>query len=63
MAALRGIFVPFVVPLDEEGSINEPELRRYLDWLIERGVNGFYANGSTGDPIPAYTDYTCLRGL
>ena len=49
MAALRGIFVPFVVPLDDEGSINEPELRRYLDWLIDRGVNGLYANGSTGE--------------
>jgi 4-hydroxy-tetrahydrodipicolinate synthase len=49
MPALKGIFVPFVVPLDDEGSINEAELRRYLDWLIERGVNGLYANGSTGE--------------
>ena len=45
MPALKGIFVPFVVPLDDEGSINEPELHRYLDWLIECGVNGLYANG------------------
>jgi 4-hydroxy-tetrahydrodipicolinate synthase len=49
MPALKGIFVPFVVPLDDEGSINEPELHRYLDWLIECGVNGLYANGSTGE--------------
>src|SRR5262245_61282388 len=49
MPALKGIFVPFAVPLDDEGSINETELRRYLDWLIERGVNGLYPNGSTGE--------------
>jgi 4-hydroxy-tetrahydrodipicolinate synthase len=49
MPALNGIFVPFVVPLDDDGSINETELRRYLDWLIERGVNGLYPNGSTGE--------------
>src|SRR3954464_11101058 len=49
MTALKGIFVPFVVPLDEKGSIREAELRRYLDWLIERGVHGLYPNGSTGE--------------
>jgi dihydrodipicolinate synthase/N-acetylneuraminate lyase len=47
--SLRGIFVPFVVPLDANGRINEVELRSYLEWLIERGVHGFYPNGSTGE--------------
>ncbi len=46
---LRGIFTPNIVPLDERGEINEPELRRYVDWLIERGVHGLYPNGSTGE--------------
>jgi 4-hydroxy-tetrahydrodipicolinate synthase len=46
---LSGIFTPNVVPLDEEGEINEPELRRYVDWLIARGVHGLYPNGSTGE--------------
>ncbi len=48
-AALRGLFVPNLVPLDEQGQINEPELRRYVDWLIDRGVHGLYPNGSTGE--------------
>lgn len=48
-ASLRGIFVPNVVPLDDRGRINEPELRRYTEWLIERGVQGLYPNGSTGE--------------
>ncbi len=46
---IQGIFTPNLVPLDERGNINEPELRRYVDWLIERGVHGLYPNGSTGE--------------
>jgi dihydrodipicolinate synthase/N-acetylneuraminate lyase len=46
---IRGIFTPNMVPLDEQDRINEPELRRYVDWLIDRGVHGLYPNGSTGE--------------
>src|SRR5258708_36945413 len=45
---LTGIFTPNLVPLDDRGEINEPELRKYVDWLIDRGVHGLYPNGSTG---------------
>src|SRR5215510_2626419 len=40
-----------MVPLDAGGQINEAELRRYVDWLIQRGVHGLYPNGSTGEFI------------
>lgn len=46
---LRGIFTPNLVPLDPRGDIHEGELRRYVEWLIERGVHGLYPNGSTGE--------------
>jgi 4-hydroxy-tetrahydrodipicolinate synthase len=46
---LAGIFTPLLVPLDERGQINEPELRRFVSWLIDRGVHGLYPNGSTGE--------------
>ncbi len=46
---LQGIFTPNIVPLDGSGEINESELRRYVDWLIDRGVHGLYPNGSTGE--------------
>jgi dihydrodipicolinate synthase/N-acetylneuraminate lyase len=49
MAKLQGIFTPNIVPLDSRGAINEPELRRYVDWLIDNGVHGLYPNGSTGE--------------
>ncbi|HUQ70049.1 MAG TPA: dihydrodipicolinate synthase family protein, partial [Planctomycetaceae bacterium] len=48
-AKLRGIFTPNVVPLDSRGDIHERELRRYVDWLIAKGVHGLYPNGSTGE--------------
>src|SRR5438045_5101944 len=51
---LTGIFTPNLVPFDARGEINEPELRKYVDWLIERGVHGLYPNGSTGE----FTRYT-----
>ncbi|MBN2216945.1 MAG: dihydrodipicolinate synthase family protein [Pirellulales bacterium] len=50
-ATIEGIFTPHVVPLDDQGNINEPELRRYVDWLIDKGVHGLYPNGSTGEFI------------
>ncbi|RCS40633.1 dihydrodipicolinate synthase family protein [Bremerella cremea] len=46
---LSGIFTPNIVPLDANGDINEAELRRYVDWLIDKGVHGLYPNGSTGE--------------
>jgi 4-hydroxy-tetrahydrodipicolinate synthase len=49
MPKLAGIFTPNMVPLDDRGQINEPELRRYVEWLIQKGVHGLYPNGSTGE--------------
>jgi dihydrodipicolinate synthase/N-acetylneuraminate lyase len=47
--SIHGILTPHMVPLDAVGAINEAELRRYVDWLIEKGVHGLYPNGSTGE--------------
>lgn len=46
---LAGIFTPNLVPYDQNQNIHEGELRRYVDWLIDRGVHGLYPNGSTGE--------------
>lgn len=48
---IRGIFTPNVVPFHDDHRINEGELRRYVSWLIEKGVTGLYPNGSTGEFI------------
>ncbi len=49
LSKLQGIFTPLLVPLDGRGQIDEGELRRFVSWLIERGVHGLYPNGSTGE--------------
>jgi dihydrodipicolinate synthase/N-acetylneuraminate lyase len=46
---IHGIFTPHIVPLQPNGEIDEHETRRYVDWLIEKGVHGLYPNGSTGE--------------
>jgi 4-hydroxy-tetrahydrodipicolinate synthase len=51
MACLSGIYTPNLVPFDANGRINEGELRRMVNWLIEKGVTGLYPNGSTGEFI------------
>ncbi len=48
---ISGIFTPNLVPFLDDGAINEPELRRMINWLVEHGVNGLYPNGSTGEFI------------
>jgi dihydrodipicolinate synthase/N-acetylneuraminate lyase len=48
---LKGIFTPNLAPFLDDGRINEDELRRMINWLIEKGVTGLYPNGSTGEFI------------
>ena len=49
MTRLEGIFTPVLAPLDDQGRLAEAELRRFVSWLIDRGVHGLYPNGSTGE--------------
>lgn len=46
---IHGIFTPPVIINDEKGNINAPEFRRYIRWLIGKGIHGIFANGSTGE--------------
>jgi 4-hydroxy-tetrahydrodipicolinate synthase len=48
---IKGIFTPNLVPFLDDGRINEDELRRMVNWLVEKGVSGLYPNGSTGEFI------------
>lgn len=45
-----GIFPAIMVPLNDDYSINEKELRNYVEWLItHKGVTGLVTNGHTGE--------------
>ncbi len=48
-ARLSGMFTPHMVPVHQDGAINEAELRRYINWLLELGIEGLYPNGSIGE--------------
>ena len=44
-----GVMSAFLTPFDEEGRIKESAIREMVDFQIERGIGGFYVNGSTGE--------------
>jgi dihydrodipicolinate synthase/N-acetylneuraminate lyase len=46
---ISGILTPNITPVDAQGRVDEERLRGYVDWLIDRGVDGLYPNGSTGE--------------
>jgi 4-hydroxy-tetrahydrodipicolinate synthase len=48
-ARITGILTPNITPVDSEGRVDEDKLCGYVDWLIDRGVDGLYPNGSTGE--------------
>ncbi|MGA2808503.1 MAG: dihydrodipicolinate synthase family protein [Terracidiphilus sp.] len=45
----NGVFTPLLTPWDENGQVNESEIRRFVPWLIGKGIRGVYANGSIGE--------------
>ena len=45
---ITGVLAPNIVPFTAEGKIDEEKLEKYINWLIEKGVNGLFALGSFG---------------
>lgn len=46
---LHGIVPPLVTPLREDGQIDHESLGRLVDYVIEAGVHGIWAMGTTGE--------------
>tara|TARA_B100000965_G_C19532364_1_gene731710 strand:+ start:198 stop:1079 length:882 start_codon:yes stop_codon:yes gene_type:complete len=49
MSKLKGVIAPFTTPFSENGSINFSLIKPQVDWLIDNGVHGLAAGGSTGE--------------
>ena len=49
MTKLKGIIAPFTTPFGLDGSIDLSLVKPQVDWLIENGVHGLAAGGSTGE--------------
>ena len=45
---LHGVVAPFTTPFKANGDIDFSAIRPQIDWLIENGVHGVAAGGSTG---------------
>jgi dihydrodipicolinate synthase/N-acetylneuraminate lyase len=51
---IRGVLLPMITPFDEKVRIDEPMMRRLVDFHIGAGVQGLFVLGSTGQG-PAMT--------
>src|SRR5512146_1881244 len=45
----HGVIVPMVTPLTAQSELDEPALRRIIDFLITGGVQGIFVLGTTGE--------------
>ena len=56
----RGVFAAMVTPFTDDGrSLSEARLRAYCDFLIDKGMSGLFAFGTTGEwPLLAESERT-----
>lgn len=45
----HGVVVPMITPVRPNGELDEPAVRRVIDYLIEGGVSGVFILGTTGE--------------
>ncbi len=45
----RGIYAALVTPYTRNGEVNYSELKKLINYLIEKGIDGFYVGGSTAE--------------
>ena len=49
MKEMNGIFTALLTPFNDDYTINEASLKKLVEFNLEKGVNGFYVGGSTGE--------------
>lgn len=49
MQEIKGIIVPILTPMNEDESINLPELRNQIERMITAGVHGIFPFGTNGE--------------
>lgn len=45
----HGVIVPMVTPLNGQGELDEPALRRLIEFLVTGGAQGLFVLGTTGE--------------
>ncbi len=51
MANFKGIFPALLTPYTKTGAINQASVKKLIDFNVDKGVNGFYVGGSTGEGL------------
>ena len=46
---MQGIFTALLTPFNADYTVNEKSLQKLVEFNLEKGVNGFYVGGSTGE--------------
>ena len=46
---LDGLIPATVLPMTQDGQIDEPELRRYIRWIADQGIVAVAVNVDTGE--------------
>ncbi|KFL32710.1 N-acetylneuraminate lyase [Devosia riboflavina] len=49
LSQIKGVLPALVTPFDENENFDEGRMRAVVDFLINRGVDGLYVTGSTGE--------------
>src|SRR3972149_9319923 len=55
----QGSMVALVTPMNEDGSLDRPALRRLVDFHIENGTDAIVAVGTTGESPTLDMDEHC----
>lgn len=48
---LRGVVIPTITPMNEDGTIDDASLRSLTDYMVTAGVNALYVNGTNGESL------------
>lgn len=48
---LAGLVPPIITPLTAEGDIDTASLERLVEWLLDAGISGLFALGSSGETV------------
>ena len=46
---IRGVMIPILTPLKPDETVDTASLRRLVNYLIDNGVHGIWASGTTGE--------------
>ena len=49
MDRILGVVPPVLTPFDQNGQLIEGEFREYLSFLLDKGVDGVFVLGTTGE--------------